>query len=52
MDNNRGAYCSPVSVALIITQGTSQPNAAKIKEATKIIAQRKPEELTNKSSKI
>ena len=52
MDNNRGAYCSPVSVALIITQGTSQPNAAKIKKATKIIAQRKPEELNNKSSKI
>ena len=39
-------------VALIITQGTSLPNAAEIKEATKIITQRKIEQLTNKSSKI
>ena len=35
-------------MALIITQGTSLPNAAVIKEATKIITKRK----TNKSSKI
>ena len=39
-------------VALIITQGTSLPNAAEIKEATKIITQRMSERLTNKSSKI
>ena len=39
-------------VALIPTQGRSLPNAAEIKEATKIITQRKIEQLTNKSSKI
>ena len=39
-------------VALITTQGTSLPNAAEIKEATKIIAQRKTEQLINKLSKI
>ena len=39
-------------VNLIITQGTSLPNAAEIKEATKIITQRKTEQFTNKSSKI
>ena len=36
----------------LITQGTSLPNAAEIKEATKIIAQRKTEQLINKLSKI
>ena len=39
-------------VALIITQGTSLPNAAEIKEASKIITRRKTEQLTHKSSKI
>ena len=39
-------------IALIITQGTSLPNEAEIKKATKIITQRKTEQLTNKSSKI
>ena len=39
-------------VALIITQGRSVPNAAKIKKATKIITQRNTEQLTNKSTKI
>ena len=39
-------------VAIIITQGTSLPNAAEIKQATKIITQRKTEQLTNKLSKI
>ena len=39
-------------VALIITQGISLPNSAEIKEATKIITQRKTEQPTNKSSKI
>ena len=39
-------------VALIITQAASLPNAAEIKEATKIITQRKTEQLNNKSSKI
>ena len=39
-------------VALIIDQDTSLPNADEIKGATKIIMQRKTEELTNKSSKI
>ena len=39
-------------VALIITQGTSLSNAAEIKEATKIITQRKSEKRTSKSSKI
>ena len=34
-------------LALIITQGTNLPNAAKIKEAYKIITQRKTEQLTN-----
>ena len=38
-------------VALIITPGTSLPNAAEIKEATKIITQGKTEQLTSKSSK-
>ena len=38
-------------VALIIAQGTSLTNAAEVKEATKIITQRKIEQLTNKSSK-
>ena len=36
----------------IITQGTSLPNAAEIKEATKIITQRKTKQLTNESLKI
>ena len=36
----------------LITQGTSLPNAAEIKEATKVIAQRRTEQLTKKSSKI
>ena len=39
-------------VALIIAQGTSLTSAAEVKEATKIITQRKIEQLTNKSSKI
>ena len=39
-------------VALIINQGTSLPNAANIKEAAKIIIQRKTQQLTNKSSKM
>ena len=39
-------------VALIINQGTSIPNAANIKEAAKIIIQRKTQQLTNKSSKM
>ena len=39
-------------LALIITQGTNLPNAAKIKEAYKIITQRKTEQLTKNSSKI
>ena len=39
-------------IALIITQGTSLPNVAEIKEATTIITQRKTGQLTNKSSKI
>ena len=34
-------------LALMITQGTNLPNAAKIKEAYKIITQRKTEQLTN-----
>ena len=38
-------------VALIITPGTSLPNAAETKEATKIITQGKTEQLTSKSSK-
>ena len=38
--------------ALIITHGTSLPKEAKIKQATKIIMQRKTKQLTNKSSKI
>ena len=33
---------------LIITQGTSLLNTAEIKEVTKIITQRKTEQLTNK----
>ena len=39
-------------VALIITQGTNLLNTAEIKEATKIITQRKTKQLTNKSSNI
>ena len=39
-------------VALIVTQGTSLPKVAEIKEATKITTQRKTKPLTNKSSKI
>ena len=39
-------------VALIVTQGTSLPKVAEIKEATKITTQRKMKPLTNKSSKI
>ena len=39
-------------VALIITQGTNLPNVAEIKEAYKIITQRKTEQLTKNSSKI
>ena len=39
-------------VAIIITHDTSLPNADEIKVATKIITQRKNEQLTNKSSKI
>ena len=39
-------------VALFISIGTSLPNAAEIKEATKIVTQRKTEQLTNKLSKV
>ena len=39
-------------VALTINQATSLPNAAEIKEATKIITRRKTKQLTSKSSKI
>ena len=39
-------------VAIIITHDTSLPNADEINVATKIITQRKNEQLTNKSSKI
>ena len=35
-------------VALIITQGTNLLNTAEIKEATKIITQRKTKQFTNK----
>ena len=49
-------YSLPVTttplVALIITQSTSLSNADEIKKATKIITQKKTEQLTNKSSKI
>ena len=37
-------------VAVIITQGTSLPNADKTNEATEIITQRKSKQLTNNSS--
>ena len=39
-------------VALTINQATSLPNAAEIKEATKIKTRRKTKQLTRKSSKI
>lgn len=37
-------------VAVIITQGTSLPNADETNEATEIITQRKSKQLTNNSS--